>query len=137
MNATGYSLGATYAPNWMDWPMLYAGNPVPAEPDVVFFLHMIPMDGQAGVAMCPGQTVRVADSGCEVLSARGLDLVERRGPERPRDFFLPPPDRRAARRFPSGDAPFSRTIHRVPHSGVPNSPRPYPQHFVPAWNRRA
>jgi Xaa-Pro dipeptidase len=21
MNATGYSLGATFAPNWMDWPM--------------------------------------------------------------------------------------------------------------------
>ena len=27
MNACGYSLGATFAPNWMDWPMLYTGNP--------------------------------------------------------------------------------------------------------------
>ena len=23
MNACGYSLGATFSPNWMDWPMLY------------------------------------------------------------------------------------------------------------------
>ena len=27
MNACGYSLGATFSPNWMDWPMLYTGNP--------------------------------------------------------------------------------------------------------------
>jgi Xaa-Pro dipeptidase len=30
MNATGYSLGTTFAPNWMDWPMFYHGNPEPA-----------------------------------------------------------------------------------------------------------
>jgi Xaa-Pro dipeptidase len=77
MNATGYSLGATYAPNWMDWPMFYAGNPAVAEPDMVFFLHMILMDSDATIAMCPGQTVRVTDSGCEVLSHRSLELVER------------------------------------------------------------
>src|SRR3546814_9197287 len=29
LNACGYSLGTTFAPNWMDWPMLYPGNPVP------------------------------------------------------------------------------------------------------------
>ena len=28
MNACGYSLGTTFAPNWMDWPMLYTGNPI-------------------------------------------------------------------------------------------------------------
>ena len=27
MNACGYSLGATFSPNWMEWPMLYTGNP--------------------------------------------------------------------------------------------------------------
>ena len=27
MNACGYSLGSTFSPNWMDWPMLYTGNP--------------------------------------------------------------------------------------------------------------
>lgn len=75
LNATGYSLGATFAPNWMDWPMFYHGNPVPAEPNMVFFLHMILMDSDSGVAMCPGHTVVVTDTGCETLSAHPLDLV--------------------------------------------------------------
>ena len=32
MNACGYSLGATFSPNWMDWPMLYTGNPYVIQP---------------------------------------------------------------------------------------------------------
>ena len=27
LNACGYTMGATYPPTWMDWPMLYAGEP--------------------------------------------------------------------------------------------------------------
>jgi Xaa-Pro dipeptidase len=77
LNATGYSLGATFAPNWMDWPMLYSGNPVPAEPNMVFFLHMILMDSDAGYAMCFGHTVVVTENGCRPLSRRTLELVSR------------------------------------------------------------
>ena len=77
LNACGYSLGTTFAPNWMDWPMFYAGNPAVAEPDMVFFLHMILMDSESGTAMCPGATVRVTRAGNEMLSARPLDLVSR------------------------------------------------------------
>lgn len=77
LNATGYSLGATFAPNWMDWPMLYSGNPVPAEPNMVFFLHMILMDSDAGYAMCFGHTVVVTENGCRPLSRRSLELVSR------------------------------------------------------------
>ncbi|NBC32997.1 MAG: M24 family metallopeptidase [Alphaproteobacteria bacterium] len=75
LNATGYSLGATFPPNWMDWPMLYAGNPEPATPGMVIFLHMILMDSDSGTAMCPGQTVLVTEAGPEVLSRHPLDLV--------------------------------------------------------------
>lgn len=75
LNACGYSLGTTFAPNWMDWPMFYTGNPVQAEPGMVFFLHMILMDSENVTAMCPGQTVLVTDKGCEVLSHRALDLI--------------------------------------------------------------
>ncbi|UCF94258.1 MAG: aminopeptidase P family protein [Desulfobacterales bacterium] len=75
LNATGYSLGTTFAPNWMDWPMFYHGNPVVAEPNMVFFLHMILMDSTANQAMCFGHTVLVTASGCEVLSERPLELV--------------------------------------------------------------
>ena len=75
MNACGYSLGTTFAPNWMDWPMFYTGNPVAAAPDMVFFLHMILFDSDAGEAMTLGRTVRVTETGCEPLSNASLDLV--------------------------------------------------------------
>ncbi|GAB4182293.1 MAG: Xaa-Pro peptidase family protein [Thalassobaculales bacterium] len=75
LNACGYSLGAVFAPNWMDWPMFYHGNPVLAAPGMVFFLHMIVMDSEAGLAMCPGESVLVTEDGCERLSRAGLDLV--------------------------------------------------------------
>ncbi len=75
MNACGYSLGTTFAPNWMDWPMFYTGNPVTAAPDMVFFLHMILFDSDAGEAMTLGRTVRVTETGCEPLSTASLDLV--------------------------------------------------------------
>ncbi|GLQ08031.1 M24 family metallopeptidase [Sneathiella chinensis] len=78
LNATGYSLGTTFSPNWMDWPMFYHGNPVEAAPGMVFFLHMILMDSDAGLAMCPGQTVLVTETGNEVLSRHPLDLVVNR-----------------------------------------------------------
>ncbi len=75
LNATGYSLGTTFAPNWMDWPMFYHGNPVLAEANMVFFLHMILMDSTTNNAMCFGQTVVVTAAGCESLSDRTMDLV--------------------------------------------------------------
>jgi Xaa-Pro dipeptidase len=75
LNATGYGLGATYAPNWMDWPMLYHGNAEPAAPGNVFFIHIIIFDADHGLAMTNGHTVLVTDQGCESLSARSTDLV--------------------------------------------------------------
>jgi Xaa-Pro dipeptidase len=75
LNATGCSLGAVFAPNWMDWPTVYHGNPVPAAVGMVFFLHMILMDSDTGHAMCFGHTVTVTNAGCEALSRRPLDLA--------------------------------------------------------------
>ena len=75
LNATGYSLGTTFAPNWMDWPMFYHGNPVLAAENMVFFLHMILMDSHTNHAMCFGHTVVVTATGCDSLSKRSLDLV--------------------------------------------------------------
>jgi Xaa-Pro dipeptidase len=73
--ACGYSLGTTFSPNWMDRPMLYAGNPVPAEPGMVFFLHCIVVDSERGVAMSLGRTCLVTGAGRESLSTRPLDLL--------------------------------------------------------------
>ncbi len=68
LNACGYSLGTTFAPNWMDWPMLYHGNPVEAAPGMVFFLHMIVFDAEHGLAMTLGRTSEVTSTGARVLS---------------------------------------------------------------------
>ena len=75
LNATGYSLGTTFAPNWMDWPMFYHGNPEPAVPGMVFFIHIIIFDAERGIAMTNGHTVLVTDKGCEALSKRSTELV--------------------------------------------------------------
>lgn len=73
LNACGYSLGALFQPNWMDWPMLYTGNPVIAEPGMVFFIHMILMDSDSGLAMTLGRTSLVGDRGAEPLSKASLE----------------------------------------------------------------
>jgi Xaa-Pro dipeptidase len=73
--ATGYSLGAVYAPSWMDWPMFFAGNPVEIGPGMVFFLHMILMDSASGHAMTLARTSLVTDVGAEPLSRLPLELV--------------------------------------------------------------
>lgn len=77
LNACGYSMGTTFAPNWMDWPMFYHGNPVIAEPGMVYFLHMILMDSDSGIAMCPGHSVIVTETGNEAISRHQLDLIIR------------------------------------------------------------
>ena len=75
MNACGYSLGATFSPNWMDWPMLYTGNPVVLQPGMVFFVHMILMDSENELAMNLGETYLITDSGNERLGKKVLDLI--------------------------------------------------------------
>ena len=75
MNACGYSLGSTFSPNWMDWPMLYTGNPYVIQPGNIFFMHMILMDSENQLAMNLGETYLVTKSGNERLGKQKLDLV--------------------------------------------------------------
>ena len=75
MNACGYSLGALFSPNWMDWPMLYTGNPYVIQPGNVFFMHMILMDSANELAMNLGETYLVTENGNERLGKKKLDLV--------------------------------------------------------------
>ena len=57
--------------------MFFHGNPVPLAPGMVFFLHMILMDSEAGLAMTLGRTSLITERGSEPLSAATLDLVVR------------------------------------------------------------
>lgn len=75
LNACGYSLGATFAPNWMDWPMLYHDNPVEIAPGMVIFVHIIIFDSTEGLAMTLGRTSLITESGAESLSKAPLDMI--------------------------------------------------------------
>jgi Xaa-Pro aminopeptidase len=75
LNACGYSLGTTFAPNWMDWPMFYHGNPEIVAPGMVFFLHMVVFDAEHGLAMTLGRTSEVTATGAAPLSRASLDFV--------------------------------------------------------------
>ena len=75
LNACGYSLGALYPPTWMDWPMIYAGNPVAVEANMVIFMHMILLDWDHNLAMAFGDTVVVTPGGCETLTKMGTGLT--------------------------------------------------------------
>ena len=75
LNACGYSLGARYAPSWMDWPMFYRDNPAIVAPGMVLFAHMILMDSDAGAAMCLGRTYLTTEAAPEALSRHGVEMV--------------------------------------------------------------
>lgn len=78
MSACGYSLGATYRPTWMDVPpILYSGNPMPAAPGMVLFLHAILVDAPKNLAMSLGHTITITDAGAEVLSRLEPEYIVR------------------------------------------------------------
>ena len=74
-NACGYSLGATFTPTWMDWPMIFQGNDIRAEVNMVFFLNINFVNSETQQAMTLSHTVRVNEDGCERLSRYPLDLI--------------------------------------------------------------
>jgi len=74
LNACGYSMGTTFAPNWMDWPMFYHGNPVVLEEGMVFFMHMILMDSETGRAMNLGESFVLENSAGRRLSRSSREL---------------------------------------------------------------
>ena len=77
LNACGYSLGATFTPTWMDYPMFFHGNSEPIAAGMVLFLHMILMNSEEGYAMTLGETIQVTEAGAVRLSRHGTDLIVR------------------------------------------------------------
>ena len=67
---------ATFRPSWMDVPpMIYSGNPLLCEPGMVFFLHAMLANTDAGYAMSFGHTLVITDNGREVLSGLPIELA--------------------------------------------------------------
>jgi Xaa-Pro dipeptidase len=68
LHACGYTQGAMYPPTWMDWPMIYSGNPQILAPGMVFFMHMNLLDRETGLAMSAGETAIVTEGACEPVN---------------------------------------------------------------------
>lgn len=77
LNACGYSVGARFAPTWMDWPLIYRGNDNEVCPNMTLFAHMVLMDSEEKVAMSLGQTYLTTDGAPETLSTLPMDLLLR------------------------------------------------------------
>ncbi|MEM8750758.1 MAG: Xaa-Pro peptidase family protein [Pseudomonadota bacterium] len=75
LNACGYSLGARFAPCWMDGPMFYSNNPAVIEPNMSLFAHMIIMDSESNTAMTLGQTYLTTAKKPKNLSKHAMDMV--------------------------------------------------------------
>ncbi|MEM6622619.1 MAG: Xaa-Pro peptidase family protein [Pseudomonadota bacterium] len=76
LQACGYGMGIAYNPIWVEFPMFYSGNPLLIQANQVFFLHMILVDSESGLAMCWGHSVLVTETGVQRLSRHPLDLIE-------------------------------------------------------------
>jgi len=88
LNACGYTMGATYPPSWMDWPMVWKDNPQVLAPGMVFFLHMILLDRRTGLSMSLGETAIVTERACARVThaprapvVRGRPAARRRPPK--------------------------------------------------------
>ena len=55
LHATGYSLGTTFPPTWMDWPMFWRGNDQPIETGMVLFIHTLVMTKNEQHAQAQGR----------------------------------------------------------------------------------
>lgn len=74
-NACGYSVGARFAPSWMEHQMFHAGNPQEIAPDMTLFVHMIIMDSDREAAMTLGHTYLTTETAPRALSRHPLDLI--------------------------------------------------------------
>lgn len=77
LNACGYSLGVSYPPTWMEWPMIFHGNDAVLQPNMVVFTHMIQLDSENRLAMCLGETFVVTEGEPERLSQLDHDIPVR------------------------------------------------------------
>lgn len=73
--ACGYTLGISYPPSWMDWPMIWKDHPDVLEPGMVFFMHMILLDGDSGLTVSLGETAIVTEGACEPVNHAPRELV--------------------------------------------------------------
>ncbi len=77
LNTCGYSLGATFAPTWMDTPMFINANPTEIVPNMVLFAHMILTDLETETAMTLGRSYLTTEGEPEPLSQIAPSFLQR------------------------------------------------------------
>ena len=75
LNVCGYTMGAMFAPTWMEDPLIRRGDPEPLRPGMVFFLHMLMVDRERGLMMSLGEQAIVTEGACEPLTRAPRELV--------------------------------------------------------------
>jgi Xaa-Pro dipeptidase len=76
LNTCGYSVGARFAPSWMEQQMFLVGNSQEIQPNMALFMHTIVLDSESGTAMTLGQTYLTTTDTPKALSRYGLDFIE-------------------------------------------------------------
>jgi Xaa-Pro dipeptidase len=75
LKACGYTMGISYPPTWMDWPMIWKDHPDTLQSGMVFFLHMVLLDDKSGLTMSLGETSIVTNGSCEPVNHAPTELV--------------------------------------------------------------
>ena len=74
LNVCGYSMGAVYAPTWMEDPLIRKDDPQILEPGMVFFMHMLMVDRDRRLMMSLGEQAIVTSNGCEIITHAPREL---------------------------------------------------------------
>ena len=75
LNSCGYSLGARFAPTWVEHQMFHTGNTQQIEPGMTLFVHTMVMDSDSNIAMTLGQTYLTTNEAPRPLSRHKLNLL--------------------------------------------------------------
>lgn len=68
LTVCGYTMGAAWPPTWMEQPMIYEGNPLVLQENMVFFTHMILNDRETGLSMAVAEQSIVTAGKPEIIT---------------------------------------------------------------------
>ena len=68
LTVCGYTMGAAWPPTWMEQPLIYEGNPLVLQENMVFFTHMILNDRETGLSMAVAEQAIVTSGAPEIIT---------------------------------------------------------------------
>ena len=75
LNVCGYTMGAMFAPTWMEDPLIRRADPQLLETGMVFFMHMLMVDRERGLMMSLGEQAIVTDGAPERITRAPRELA--------------------------------------------------------------